>query len=419
MTGIVHLRDRDRFSRRSVVAGAAGLVLAVSTPQAMPLGAQTPEASPATRGGTFMTDARDRLRSLLALLPADSLENEEPTATLMSWADWQTQFAALGVEDPFAESTNIVAVTRSMTSTDDLVQYALAEDVRAFLGFSAFEVHQVLVGNAFVDRIAVYAGGVDFSGLTATWETSGYERKSGPHGDYWTLGEAGELDFSRPGPVAVGGLNNVALLADDIAVFTPTYAGLERVLAHASEGGPSAADDEGLTALIDMMPENAVNVLAFPGATFRADTMVPENPGMETSTMLEDLLAESDTAVGPMPEVLLSLCGVTAGAAMSTNPDEATPDVAGDAQAFMSFLMASEDDARAAAAVAFWRLENMQSPTTGEIYKQRFVPVNTSDEAIEGDVMVVRFGGDVAGAGMWYRMILSRDTWPFAWLGEP
>jgi hypothetical protein len=171
--------------------------------------------------------------------------------------------------------------------------------------------------------------------------------------------------------------------------------------------------------LIDALPQDTVSVLAFPGDTFRADTMVPENPGMETSTTVEDLLAESDAAVGPMPPLLVSLSGVTAGAmAPATSQDGGTPVAQGnpDAYSFMAFLLESNEAAQAAAEVVYWRLENMQSPTTGQVYSERFVPTAPVDEVVEGEVMLIRFDQSVAATGAWYQMIFSRDTWPFAWL---
>ncbi len=58
----------------------------------------------------------------------------------------------------------------------------------------------------------------------------------------------------------------------------------------------------------------------------------------------------------------------------------------------------------------------MQSPTTGAVYSDRFIPINTVDEAAVGPVMVVEFGPDVARYGALWQMIGMRDTWPFAWL---
>lgn len=408
MTGIIHFRNAGRMSRRTVIAGAAGMALVA--PTRFPVAAQTPEASPVVQGGTYLADARDRLRSLLALVPADALGGPDPTSELFTWLDLEVQLHAHGVS---AESEGLIDAIGMLVSNDELLPYAMSEEAMAALGFSALDVHQILVAGVPPDRVSIYAGGVRFADMTATWEETGYERRTGEYGDYWTLGEEGEPDFGRPSPLNIGALNNVALLADNIAVFTRSYGALERVLAHQGSG-EGEAPDANLDAVIDALPSDTVNVMAFPGATFRADTMVPENPGMDAAVTVGELLAESDDAVGPMPPLLLGMVGVTSGAAPAMDGTPAPADL--QPRALMVFLTGSEEDAQAAAAVAFWRLENMQSPTTGAVYSERFVPVNTPEDAVQGPVMTVEFGGDVATTGAWNQMVLMRDTWPFAWL---
>lgn len=411
MTGIVHFRNTGRMSRRAMIAGAAGMALVA--PTALHVVAQTPEASPVTRGGTYMADARDRLRSLLALVPADALGGPDPTSELFSWVDLEVQLNAHGIS---GTPEGIVPAISMLTASDELMPYAMNEETIAALGFSVLDVHQILVAGAPPERISIYAGGVDFAGITAAWEATGYERRTGDHGDYWTLGEEGDPDFSLPTPLNIGSMNNVALLADDVAVFARSYATLERVLAHQAAEGGSAAGDADLNLLIDTLPSDTVNVLAVPGDMLRADTMVPENPGRDAAVTVAELLAESDDAVGPMPELLLGMFSVTSGAAPAMDGTPASGDL--DPRALMSFLTASEKDAQAAADIAFWRLEHMQSPTTGTVYSERFVPVNTAEEAAEGRVMTVVFGAEVATTGAWNQMVLMRDTWPFAWLEQ-
>lgn len=399
--------NRHLMTRRAMLAGT---MTAIAAPAMLAL-AQTPGPSPVTRGGTYMADARDRLRSLLALVPAEALGGPDPTSELFSWNDLETQFFAHGIDDPMTQTDKVVDATVPMAITDDLMQYAMDSSVREAVGFSALEVHQVLVAGVSPNRVAIYAGGIDAAGLAPAWEAAGYTRMTGDHGEFWTLGENGELDIARPGPLALGSLNNVALLADDTVVFARTAALLDTVLARQ---GATAADDADLATLIDTLPADAVSAVALPGATFRADTMVPENPGRDGSTTVADLLAESDAAVGPMPPLALGLVCVTSGAAPAMDgtpaPAELRP------RARMAFLTGSEDDARAAAGVAFWRLANMQSPTTGVMYSERFVPTNTVEDAVAGPVMIVEFGPDVASSGNWWQIVAMRDTWPFAWL---
>lgn len=410
MTGIVHFRNTGRLSRRAVIAGAAGMALVA--PTAHSAAAQTPEASPVVRGGTYMADARDRLRSLLALVPADALGGPDPTSELFTWVDLEVQLQAHGVS---GSSDGIVEAISMLASGDQLLPYAMSEETRDALGFTAVDVHQILVAGVPPDRVTVYAGGVDFTDLTSTWEATGYERRSGDHGEYWTLDEEGKPNFGLPSPLNIGAMSNVALIADDIAVFTRTYDLLERILAHQTEGeGSSAADDADLNLLIGTLPSDTVNVMALPGDIFRADTMVPENPGQDRFVTVQELLAESDDAVGPMPPLQLGMIAVTSGAVPAM--DGTPPAGELDPRALMAFLTSSEEDALAAADVAFWRLENMQSPTTGEIYSERFVPVNTPEDAVDGPVMTVEFAAEIARTGALVTMVYSRDTWPFAWL---
>lgn len=427
MTGIIHFSDLDRveprISRRAVIAGATGAAITAMTHRAS---AQTPvavNATPddATRGETYMTDARDRLRYTLSRLPSSFVSAQPGSLELFSWVDLQTQLAALGVDDPLSEDAPIVAATRPLMSTDPLIAYSLAPEVQEVLGFSALEVHQILTAGMAPEWVTIYAGGVAFTDLGATWEEAGYEHKTAEWGEYWTLGENGEPDLQLGVPLGIGSLNNIALLDDDMIVVASTLDLVASVMTMRDSDDATAAGDEELDTLIDAMPMDTVNALAFTGEAFRADTIVPENPGMESFTTVSELLAESDAAVGPMPPIHLALCGVTAGT-MTPNPaqDGGTPAVQGnpDAIAFMSFLAGSEEDAAAAADVAYWRLENMTSPTTGFVYSDVFVPARPVEEAAEGSIMTVVFGAEIATYAAPTSMVMSRDVWPFAWLPE-
>lgn len=368
-----------------------------------------------------MADARDRLRDLLALVPASSIQGPDPAAQLFDWVDYDAQFAALGITDPYAEDSEIVPATMPLYTSDQLVMNALLPEVPDLVGFRPFDVHQALVAGGPPDRLVLYRGGIDAASMPAFWESTGYERKTGEHGDsdYWTKGEDGEMDLQDPlQRMVFSGMNNVAILDDSTIAYAPTFARLEPVMALAAGVGEAATSDADLETLISAMPADAVNAVALPGEAFLATGIVPENPGMDAFTTVEELLAASNDAVGPMPPLVMSLCGVTAGAAAPERPDQGTPIPRGnpDAQAFMLFLAGSEEAAAMAAEVAYWRLENMISPTTGTIYADRFVPANPVEEAVEGEVLAVRFTGEPAAIGSWRNMILSRDSWPFVWL---
>jgi hypothetical protein len=418
LTGIIHLSSSTRVSRRRIVAGAAALALTVP----LRASAQTPEASPVARGGNYMADARDRLRDLLSFVPVTALGGPDPAAQLFDWVDYDAQFAGFGITDPYDEESDLVSSTVPLYTSDPLIQYFLVPELPELVGFRPLDVHQALVAGNPPDRLVIYRGGIDTASLPERWEAFGYERKSGDAGDYWTIGEEGDMDLQNPlQRMVFSNFNNVAILDEATIAYTSSSARLQVVMALAAGDGEAATADPELDVLIEAMPSDAVNVLALPGETFLATSIVPENPGMDSFTTVQELLAESDDAVGPMPELRMALCGVTAGiGAPRQAEDGGTPVAQGnpDAQAFMMFLAGSEEEAEAAAQVAYWRLENMQSPTTGEIYSERFIPATTVDQAVEDDLMVVWFSGWPAFSGAWKQMIVSRDSWPFVWLPE-
>jgi hypothetical protein len=413
----------ERISRRAAIVGAATTALATSVPLHAQRPAASPVATPITRGETYPADARDRLRNLLSSLPDGAMQGE----LLFDWVDWDAQFAALGIADPHAEE-HLLSLTRPVMTFDPLVDYTLkatrgedpGPDIVELVGFRPLDAHQVLAVGDLPDSLRFYRGGIDIPGLQATWEANGYQRKTNEHGEYWTLGENGEVDMQNPVQRALlYVLNNVAILDETTVVYASTLDSLAPVMALAYGEGQAAVDDADLGHLIDVMPSDAVNAFALPGERFRSDRMPREDPGMN----VEAYFADSDAAVGPMPETRMALFGVTAGLVATSSLDaESTPVPPGrpDAHAFLLFLTVSTEDARSAAEVAYWRLANLRSPATGVAYADRFIPTSSIEDAVEGEVMVIRYTDSTAWDAHWRAMVLrDGDLWPFAWIGEP
>ncbi len=423
MTRTIRYPTTGRISRRAAIVGAATIASAVSIPLHAQTPAATPAASPITRGGTYLADARDRLRDLLSSLPDDSMQGE----LLFDWVDWAAQFAALGIADPYAED-DLFSLTRPAMTFDPLVDYTLqaargeepGPDIVELVGFRPLDVHQVLAVGDLPDSLRFYRGGFDIRGLQATWEANGYQRKTNEHGEYWTLGEDGEVDMQNPVQRALlYVVNNVAILDETTVVYASTLDSLAPVMALARGEGQAAVDDADLAQLIDVMPSDAVNAFALPGERFRSDRIQSQAPGVT----VEEYFAESDAAVGPMPETRMALFGVTAGLRATSSPEgQSTPVPPGnpDAHAFLFFLTESAEDARSAAEVAYWRLEHLVSPATGLAYADHFIPANAIEDAVAGDVMIIRYTGPTARDAEWRAMVLrDGDLWPFAWIGEP
>lgn len=425
MTGIIHFPTSSRrmrhVSRRALLAGAAGYAAAATfSSPASAQGAATPAASPAS-GEVATGAARERLGHRLSFAPSAHLGGPDPNAWLFSWLDLQSHLQALGDPDPFAETTNIAAIMAPAAIDDPLLMYAMDPVVYEYFGFSPLDVHQTLVTGVPPEPVTYYAGGVETSELPAIWEAAGYEPKSGDAGDYWTIGENAEVDLESPlQRIALARMNNLAILDDGTIVAAPTVALLGEVQALAASGGESAADDPDIAALVDSIPETAIQVIAVPGGGLEAASITPENPGVEG--VPTDLLEESDDAVGPMPVIGMAFFGITTGVvgAEIGNGEQGMPQPQGDpenARYFVHLLLDSETDATAAAAIVLWRFENMTSPVAGYVYAERFVPEFTPDDAVQGEIAALSFSNPETLAP-WYQMLAMQDLWPFAWAGE-
>ncbi|HEV2072882.1 MAG TPA: hypothetical protein VGR29_04485 [Thermomicrobiales bacterium] len=431
MTGIIHFPASSRrsrcVSRRTLIAGAA--CYAATTAFGPPALAQD-DAEPDAPVESFPErplyegNARRRLQSLLELVPVDALGGPDPNSWLFTWLDLQTHLTVMGSPDLYADATNTAAILAPLVSDDPLFREALNEESRGIFGFSVFDVHQVLVAGVAPDQLTYYAGGLPVADLPSTWEAAGYEKKSGEAGDYWTIGEDGELSLDLPaGRIGTGRLNNAAILNDGIVVFAGTAAQLQQVQALAGGGGESAAGLQDLDALISTMPLDAVNVIPVPGAGLEAQSITPENPGAELNQTTTDLLAESDEAVGPMPEIDMALFGITAGivaplAARDDGTPSATPEVlqsVADARFFVHLLAGSAADAVAAAEVVAWRIEHMISPVAGYPYSELLVPEFSTQDAAQGEVAALAFANPRA-LEAWHQMLAMQDIWPFVWL---
>lgn len=352
---------------------------------------------------------------MLSLVPVEVVTEAEESGQYFDWIDYRQQFAAVGVDDPYGESVPIASYVTPLASGDPLFMHAMNPEVEELLGFRLFDVHQVLSAGTPPEMYTAYRGGVEFDAITDLWESSGFSLVTGDHGEYWSRAEDASVDLNDPlSRIVMARWNNLAIVDGTTLVTASTAPMLERVLELVAEGGESAAQGEMIIPLIDAMPAETVNVMAFPGGLFSRAGVMPPNVTPEVMEMLEQRFAESDDAVGSMPPVLSAFGGVTAGVIAATPAEEGAPDM-GDVTAFLSFLTSSEDDAIQAANVAFWRIDNMESLVTRAPYTELLDVTNTVDDATVGPVMTVELGPESAVRGMWHRLFFTRDLVPFAW----
>lgn len=390
--------EQHRISRRTAIAGS--LALAASARMARGV-AQMPVADDASVGD----DGARRLADMLSLLPESLLPDG---GMLFDWLDYERHFSAAGLAYPLEEMPPVEYLTAIVTS-DPLLQWAKSEDVVEFLGFSSFDVHQVLCVGIPPGQVLIYRGGVAFGDLPETWEAGGYEAVSGELGDFWTRGQGGELDFQDPLQQKVmARMNNIALLDETTLACAPTAALLGTIVRHVTEGGASVAESPGIAPVLDRLPEGTASVAGFGGDVFDMASLLAGQVlgGPAAFQMVEDEVAESDAAVGPMPRIRSVIGGVPAGAKSGED---------GDQSAFLAILPLSKEHARNVADVVFWRHEHMTSLVTGEPYADLLTITNTADTAVDGPVAIFELSSANAGPGVWYRFIMQQDILMFAW----
>ena len=413
MAGLIHLQHatprRAGLTRRLLVLGAAGMAATASFD-----GSLAAQGTPSGSDAVPAANALDRLTSLLRMVPIGTMGGPDPDQWLFSWVDLESHFGAIGVSDWRAPDVKITEITMPITITDNLIQFALDEDAEQTFGFSALDASQILVAGNPPETVSYYTG-LPVDRLPAVWEAAGYQRMNGEYGEYWTAGQEGEIDLTTTiSRVGVGNLNNVAILEGDVVVFTRTARLLQQVQGLLVDGGESGADDAELAETLGTIPDDTVNLFAVPGVQLSVDSITPEG-GQITG---QDLLAESDDAVGPMPPVALAIFGLTSGALAvsfdATGDGTPAPQGSPDARFIVRLLMESPEDATTAAEVVAWRAENLESPVAGYGYSELMTLETDPADAAMGNVAALDFSA-VSSIAFWYRMLYSLDLWPFAW----
>jgi hypothetical protein len=406
MTVGVRVRDIDR---RRLLGTAGGLIVAGAGQSLFRLQAQ--EATPATPSSADVEVGPDRLASLLRLLPAD-LSGD----ILFTWADLATQLDAAGLP-PLDSADDLdgafIQATQSLP-LGDVLRYAALPEYEDTFGFAPVRVDQTLTAGDPGNGLTLLQGRFSERALLRAWERSGYAPVETDDGTVWSFADGAEFDASSPvGRLGVGALNNAAILPDDTVVFAPTVELVATTLTVAAGKAPSLAEREDVATLLDTVPATLVSAIQLRGEalTFEDDVMTPE-----ARQQIEELRAEQEDAVGPMPPVDAALFGITAGLHYpddsADQPIPATEEVL-EPTVVVRLLTDSAEDAGQAAEVVAYRWAEWPSMATGQ-------PLATlldleSAEAHEREpVTILNFvPAAEATAGVWYQMIYRGDLAAF------
>lgn len=274
------------------------------------------------------------------------------------------------------------------------------------IGFQPLGVDQTLLAGDPPTQLTLFRGGLDPDRLKVARTTSEYADEMSASGvAYWTIGPDGEFDVSNPVQRKMfAAFNNLAILGEDILVCAPTAALLERAIATWESGEGSAALDPVLGLPLHTVPDTTVSAIAAtPGMFEPLSAQTPET---------QELIDESNAAVGAMPPIEGMIVGVEAGAVAAEfyEGQRATPDPeVGGGIALVRLVTTSASDAGQAMAVAGHRWNSMNSIRTTQPYTELMEIVSTE---VKGAVAALDFR-QLRSPNVWLNMVFGQDLLPF------
>lgn len=414
MTGLIFL-SRFRLDRRLLVGGLTMAPFALSFTSA---NAQTPAASPAPS-----VNSLERLRDLLSVIPAQLLDHPDPYWSILGWVDFASHLDAMGVRPPdlFDGEHDVFALTGALNWMDPMINWlAQSDEVKLLFGFSLLDVEQSLSIGQPPGQVLVYRGGIVRTAIETALLAAGYEEHQGSY-PIWSKSPEGEIDLNDPASrMTLGVYGNIAFIDDETIACFRMLAAAQAFVAALDADEPTIATDSYVSEYLDTLDPATVNIMAVPGLTLGVSSLVPENPGREGGTSEDELLAESDDAVGPMPPIRSAVISATAGAMGLHSAEETSPALEQGNHAIAAIQLATDsaEDAAQIARVATWRFQNMVSPTTGTFYADWLSETGMKAEIRGNTLAHVQFDKGWMNQRLG-RLFFQRDMWPFAWSVEP
>lgn len=331
-------------------------------------------------------DAQNRLRTMLDYLPGGILDDHLD----ITWTDFESHYAALPGLD--TDQQYQLAPASEISTI-----FANRQDVQDLLGLELTSIRQGIISGLAPNRVIVLDMASDLSTLPDLWEANGYESRSHGGASFWTIGENGETDLSNPiNSVMLARANNLAIVNDSLIVMAPRSALLADVVDTIRGRRDGRAQE--FEKVIAAIPQETTNLWFLNG-----DMVAATNP--EASAYL----AESDAAVGPMPEMMTLAIGQTAGATWTA---ELQPD---DVRGFIVLQPTSPDQAEQVAAVTEWRLQNMVTGRGAMPFAEVVGPV-TAD--VSDGVAIISTTGADRDTYIFTKIMTNGDIAPFAYIPE-
>jgi len=398
------------LSRRRVLAAGAGALVG-SAAQVGALQAQS-DAPPSPGHNPFShavatpdstVAGPESLVALLSYVPQAMLDRLDGSGVHWYYADLAQQFDAVGVtrtgEGPDGKNEAWLPALMTLATASNAFQVARLPEFTDAVGFKPLAVDQTLLVGDPPAQLTLFRGGFDAARLEAAWEGAGYTFMSTPDGtSFWSIGTEGEVEIDHPVQRLVfANFNNLTLVGDTL-LCAPTRELLEAALATSAGETPSAAAHPVFGASLHTLPEKTVSAMALGAAAVGISSNA--DPGGAGS--LNDLIAQSNAEVGPMPPYDGLLTAVAAGAVT-------TEDGGAAGTAMIRIVAGSAEDAEQVTNVVEYRWNEGRPLLTSQPYTDLMTITGLS---VVDSVAMIDFDL-VRSSRVWSDLFLSRDTAPF------
>lgn len=342
-----------RLSRRTFTLSAA------AAPLLLPVVGRAQDSTPVS---TDFEPASSRITELLQYAPGGILDERLD----LIWNDPERQVSAVreyAGEEALADfQDDQIAFTSQYVGMSNL--FSRAYDLENLTGYAFDQLLQSVEFGTLPNGIILVKLGVPAESLIPFWESAEYEMRENEFGTFWTISETAAVDLGHPIQRSMlSSLNNIAILDDDVIAYSQTSETLDRIMSTAAGESPTRIAE--LESILVGLPEDANSAWFLEGDLLLFEHMiVRQELSLEFFASVEEMISDSDAAVGLMPPIATISVGLTAGG----HPNETlhNPDI----EESIILETSQSGGAERAAEVITWRVENLPSFNTGEPYSE-------------------------------------------------
>ncbi len=369
------------------------------------------DGTPQPAGGT------SGLEEMLAHVPAELPELDDPEGLYIAYADIAAQLDAVGVDPPASfEDEGFREWSRATVGMWlPSIPSLWFQEFRADYGFDLLQAEQTLEISQPPFNLSLYRGDFDEAAVLAALEEIGY--RPGGVDDRRVLSLGDEISFEGPGRYTLGAMSYMTILDDGTLAFAAQRSTIEAIIAVENGEVPSMVEDDSVAALLSNAPSDLVTAVLAPGTMLMADPLTGFLRTALEATPDLDAMATEQAVTAQMPQVYLALLGETAGGPLmpiGEGTPEPLPDDVPTARGVVVLLMQGPAAAEEAVPVIEERLATGATASDQQPFAELF-PDPTVTAVPEEAVVVVELPFGETARGILRTLFNSRDLGFVAW----